>query len=123
MKLVKSILQCGAIILFALLLRIFVYGLYRIPTGSMETTLLVGDVLIGNKLTLWWSSPDRRDIIVFNNPDYDYSDNSAIRLIEQYVMGPKNVTKRVIGVPGDHIVGTIENQKPVVYCNGERLEE
>ncbi len=116
-------MQCAAIILFALLLRIFVYGLYQIPTGSMETTLLVGDVLVGNKWTLWISPSERDDIIVFNDPDYEYSDNSVIRIIEQYVRGPKNVTKRVIGVPGDHIVGTIEHQKPVVYRNGERLDE
>jgi len=116
-------MQCCVLILIALALRIFVYGLYQIPTGSMETTLLVGDVLVGNKLTLWWKPPNHNDIIVFNDPDYTYSNNSVMRLIEHYVKGPINVTKRVIGVPGDHIVGVIEQQKPVVYRNGKRLEE
>ena len=109
-----SVIQCAILIAVAFSLRIFVYGLYQIPTGSMETTVLVGDVLVGNKWRLWWSAPQRSDIIVFNDPQYDYSDNSAIRFFELHVMGPNNITKRVIAVPGDHIEGKIEDQKPVI---------
>ena len=37
--------------------------------------------------------------------------------------GPANWTKRVIGMPGDHIQGVIEDGKPVVYRNGQKLDE
>src|SRR5579863_8779386 len=46
-----------------------------------------------------------------------------MRLFQRYVWGPSNWTKRVIGVPGDVIRGVIEDGKPVVYRNGEKLDE
>ena len=38
-------------------------------------------------------------------------------------MGPSNWTKRVIGEPGDHVKGIIEDGKPAVYINGNKLDE
>lgn len=58
-----------------------------------------------------------------NDPTYNYSDNYFINLFQRYVYGPINWTKRVIGLPGDHIRGVIENGIPVVYRNGEKLYE
>jgi hypothetical protein len=46
-----------------------------------------------------------------------------MKLFQKYVWGPSNWTKRVIGIPGDVIRGVIENGKPVVYRNGEKLDE
>ena len=40
-----------------------------------------------------------------------------------YVWGPSNWTKRIIGVPGDHIKGVIEDGKPVIYRNGKKIDE
>lgn len=105
------------------LIRTYFYGLYTVPTGSMETTMLVGESFFADKFTPLFSSLKHGDIISFNDPNFDYSDNYLMNLFQRYVWGPSNWTKRVIGIPGDHIEGKIENGKPVVYRNGQQLEE
>jgi signal peptidase I len=108
------------VIPIAFIIRTFGYGLYQVPTGSMETTLLVGERFVADKFTIWFSDPKRGDIISFNNPEFKYSDNKFIKMIQKYVWlpggnAPENWTKRVIGIPGDHVKGLIEDGKPVIY--------
>jgi signal peptidase I len=107
------------------LIKTFIFGLYQVPTGSMETTMLVGERFLADKFTPYLSAPKRGEIISFNQPtDYTYSTNWWINMYEQYVSWKVvNFTKRVIAVPGDHIQGKIEDGKPVVYLNGEKLYE
>ncbi len=111
------------IVPLAFFIRTFFYGLYQVPTGSMETTMLVGERFLADKLTVWFMPIKHGDIIAFNDPNYSYSDNYVINMWQRYVWGPSNWTKRVIGIPGDHIKGVIENGHPVVYRNGEKLDE
>lgn len=77
----------------------------RIPSGSMENTIMTGDLVIGNRLAYINKDPERGDIIIFPFPD----DES-----QEYI-------KRIIGLPGEHIL--IEDGK--IYINGseEPLEE
>ena len=89
----------------------------------METTILVGERFISDKFTYNVRGPRYGEIIAMNDPEYKYSDNYFKRLFERYVWGPQNWTKRIIGVPGDIIRGVIEDGKPVVYRNGEKLDE
>lgn len=108
------------VIPIAFIVRTFGYGLYQVPTGSMETTLLVGERFVADKFTIWFSSPKRGDIISFNQPTFKYSDNKMMAFIQKYVWlpfgkAPENWTKRVIGIPGDHLKGVIEDGKPVIY--------
>lgn len=106
------------------LIKTFIFGLYQVPTCSMETTMLVGERFFADKLTPYFSKPKRGEIISFNTPLHKYSDNWFKNMYEQYVdWNVVNYTKRVIGVPGDHVQGKIEDGKPVVYINGEKLEE
>jgi signal peptidase I len=105
---------CVAVIL-ALFVRTFVVQAFKIPTGSMENNLLIGDHLLVNKFvfapTLWnWENrllpidPIRRgDILVFKypeDPDRDF-------------------IKRVIGLPGE----TLELKNKKVYIDGKPLDE
>lgn len=88
------------VILFVFLLRSFLVEPFRIPSGSMMPGLVAGDFILVNKYTygvrlpvinkkvLEISSPKRGDIMVFRYP----RDLSV------------NYIKRVIGLPGDHIV-------------------
>lgn len=109
---VKSVLI--AIALF-LVIRTFIVEAFRIPTGSMESTLLVGDFLLVNKAVYGaqvpgtgvqfpaFSTPERGDVVVFippHEPD-------------------KNYVKRLVGVPGD----TLEMRDKVLYLNGEAQAE
>ena len=105
------------------LIRTFGFGLYQVPTGSMETTMLVGERFFADKFTPLFSTPKRGDIISFNDPMYQYSKNLVMRFVEEYFWGPANWTKRVIGIPGDIIRGVVENGHPVVYVNDVKLEE
>lgn len=105
------------------LIRTFGFGLYQVPSGSMETTMLVGERFFADKFTYLLRAPQRGDIISMNEPIYNYSQNSLKRLFEEYVWGPSNWTKRVIGMPGDTVEGKIEDGKPVVYLNGQKLDE
>ena len=111
----------------AFIIRTWGYGLYQVPSGSMETTMLVGEGYFADKFSYIFSDPKRGDIISFDEPTYKYSDNKIINLLEHYVggivSGPQNWTKRVIGVPGDHVQGKIEDGKTVVYLNGQKLNE
>lgn len=105
------------------LVRTFGFGLYQVPSGSMETTMLVGGRFFADKLSYLFIEPKIGDVISFNDPTYPYAQNTLGRLWENYVWGPANWTKRIIGVPGDVIEGRIEDGVPVVYRNGEKLDE
>ncbi len=113
---VREYVEAFAIaLLIALLVRTFVIQAFKIPSGSMENTLLVGDHIFVNKFVygyhlpftkgrvLAFSTPRRGDIIVFVFPEDP----------------GKDFIKRVIAVPGD----TVEIRDKVVFLNGKPQEE
>ncbi len=124
-NLFSSILEFIFLLIIVFLIRTFGFGLYQVPTGSMETTMLVGERFFADKLSYWFRKPVRKEIIAFNAPAqfYDYSDNAFKRLFQMYVWGPQNWTKRVVGIPGDRVKGTVEDGKPVIYLNDKKLNE
>jgi signal peptidase I len=99
-----------AIVLF-MVIRSFLFEAFKIPTGSMEGTLLVGDFLLVNKAVYGaevpythtrlpaFNRPGRGDIIVFLPPHDPH----------------RNYVKRIIGVGGD----TVEMRDKIVYLNGK----
>src|ERR687896_2239550 len=105
---------CVAVIL-ALFVRTFVVQAFKIPTGSMENNLLIGDHLLVNKF-IYGLEPTaferavlpvrdirRGDIVVFKYPDEPQRD----------------FIKRVIGLPGE----TLELKNKKVHVNGQPLDE
>jgi signal peptidase I len=107
-------------------IRTWGYGLYQVPSGSMETTMLVGESYFADKCTYLFRKPKRGEIISFDQPDYPYSKDPIRNWMQHYMAvlgGPQNWTKRVIGLPGDHIQGKIEDDKTVVYLNGKKFDE
>ena len=122
-SLLSSIIEFAFLLLIVFIIRTIGFGLYQVPTGSMETTMLVGERFFADKFSYKIRKPRHGEIIAFNDPEWKYSTNPMMRLFQRYVWGPSNWTKRVIGVPGDVIKGAIENGKPVVYRNGEKLDE
>ena len=102
-------------VILALFIRTFVVQAFKIPTGSMENNLLIGDHLLVNKFVFGPSATrlerailpmgtiKRGDVIVFKypeEPDRDY-------------------IKRVIGLPGE----TVELRAKKIYINGTPLDE
>lgn len=114
---IKIVIQALAI---AMIVRVFFYQPFNIPSGSMKDTLLVGDYLFVSKLSYGYSrysfplsldlfdgrifgaEPQRGDVVVFKLP----RDNST-----DYI-------KRVIGLPGDEIVV----RGGILFINGEEVK-
>jgi len=100
-------------ILLALFIRTFIVQAFKIPSGSMKPTLLIGDHLLVNKfiygikipyldrIIIPVKNPKRGDIVVFKWP----KDES------------KDFIKRVIGVEGD----VVEIKSDQLYINGEKI--
>jgi len=110
--------------IIAMVVRTFVIQAFKIPSGSMEPTLLVGDHLLVSKFTYGIripyrifgiylpgggttlvpiSSPKRGDVVVFVFPE-DHS---------------KDFIKRVIGLPGE----TIEITGKMIFINGKQISD
>jgi len=102
-------------VILALFVRTWVVQAFKIPTGSMENNLLIGDHLLVNKFVFapTPSAPERAllptrdirrgDVVVFKYPDEPERD----------------FIKRVIGWPGD----TLELRNKKVFINGQPLDE
>jgi signal peptidase I len=88
---IKDLFDYGKIIIFALvisfLLNHYIIANARIPTGSMENTVMPNDRVLASRLSYLFDEPKRGDIIIFHFPD----DES------------QEFLKRVIGLPGDII--------------------
>jgi signal peptidase I len=101
----EALASICSILVIGLFILTFIGQNFVIPSGSMENTLLVGDHLLVDRITLspptkWmplvhYREPQRGDITVFKKPvtDLDTDGNP------QYL----TLVKRLIGVPGDHI--------------------
>ncbi|MEW6600389.1 MAG: signal peptidase I [Nitrospirota bacterium] len=134
-------------VFLALLIRAFVVQAFKIPSGSMIPTLLIGDHILVNKFTygitlpfsdsrvLMFNQPKRGDVIVFSFPKnkdqeecISVSKNISYRFSNAWSSGNpfylfrddcKDFIKRVIAVGGD----TIEVKNKIVYINDEPLDE
>jgi signal peptidase I len=118
-KFVKEFKSFTLIILSVLIFRSVFFEPFKIPSGSMIPTLLIGDFILVNKFSYgfkvpfsdWFTDPvyitgpkypERGDVVVFKYP----KDTNL------------NYIKRVIGLPGD----TIEVIDKVVYVNNKPIE-
>jgi signal peptidase I len=121
----ENVVEIILLLAVVFLIRTWGFGLYQVPTGSMETTMLVGERFFADKLSYVFRDPARGEVIAFNEPPafFSYSKNPLKYLFQKYVYGPSNWTKRVIGIPGDTIQGVIEDDKPVIYVNNKKLDE
>lgn len=102
-------------LILALLIRTFIIQAFKIPSGSMKPTLLVGDHILVNKFIygtkipfsdkriLLFKKPEKGDIIVFKYPEDPARD----------------FIKRVIAVEGD----VIESKNKSIYVNGKQTVE
>jgi len=102
-------------VVLALFVRTWVFQAFKIPTGSMENNLLIGDHLLVNKFAFGPTASSlerallpvktvkRRDVIVFKFPEDPERD----------------FIKRVIGLPGE----TVELKEKKIYIDGKPLDE
>jgi signal peptidase I len=99
-----------------LLVKAFLVQVYRIPSASMENTLQIGDRVLVNKVVYHLRDIARGDIVVFSGQDSWGPDappppsNPVVRVFDDVLSGlglhsdQTYYIKRVIGLPGDHVV-------------------
>jgi signal peptidase I len=119
----------------AVLIRTFLLQAFYIPSSSMETTLLIGDRVLVNKIVYTMRDPARGEVVVFRGTDAWVPEaraplsnslagkisRTAADLIGFSQPGEKDFIKRVIGLPGD----TVQCCDPSgrVMVNGKALDE
>ncbi len=104
----------AAVVVF-LLLRTFLVEAYKIPTGSMERTLLVGDFLLVNKLLYGAEIPfSGRRLPAIRAPQH-----GDVIVFEYPVDPSKNFVKRLVGLSGD----TLAMRDGELLRNGQRMAE
>lgn len=89
-------------ILFAVLLTQVIFFHANVPTGSMETTIMTGDRILGSRVAYWFNDPDYGDIIIFWSEEYN-----------------EFMVKRVIGRPGD----LVEIRPEGVFVNDRLISD
>ena len=123
-------------IILMLLIKAFVVQVYRIPSSSMEDTLLTGDRVLVNKVVYHLRGIHRGDIVVFSGagswgtttgtPDPAPPSNPVLRTVDDVLadIGVYSTQtyyiKRVIGLPGDHVMCCSNGR---VTVNGVPLDE
>jgi signal peptidase I len=127
----------------AILVKTFVVQAFVIPTGSMQDTLEIGDKILVNKLVYHFRAIEPGDIVVFNGAGswepaaptsgpagnllargYDDTLRKLFDAVGSLFGSPLDQTdfvKRVIGVPGDHVVCC--NARGLITVNGVPLHE
>jgi signal peptidase I len=104
----------------AMVIRTFVVQAFKIPSGSMESTLLVGDHILVNKFLL--GTPvdvPFTNITLFRMPGLRNPARGDI-IVFKYPRDPKrDFIKRVIGIGGD----VVESRDKQIFVNGRRLME
>jgi len=124
----ELVITIAQVLIAVFVIRMCIVEPFKIPSTSMEPTLLVGDHILVNKLSygVWppipfrknnayqFSTPKRGDVIVFtrNIPKNALGENEN----EEEDL---NLIKRVIGLPGD----TVKVSGTKVFINGKELEE
>jgi signal peptidase I len=101
--------------IIAFLVRGFVIQAFRIPSGSMEPTLLVGDHLLVNRMSYVVKVPFT-DIVIFNVGSPKKGDVIVFRYPEDRT---KDFIKRVVATEGD----TVQIKEKVLYINGQRVAD
>lgn len=87
----------------ALILRATVIQAFNIPSGSMEDTLLIGDFLLGEKVTFHFRNPRPGEIVIFEHPK---------------IKG-RDLIKRCVAVAGDTVL--VVDKK--LYVNGKEFPD
>jgi signal peptidase I len=130
-------------LVIAILVKTFVIQAFVIPTGSMQDTLEIGDKILVNKLVYHFRAIEPGDIVVFNGagswePAAPTSGRGANLLARAYddtvrklfdavgslfgsPLDQTDFVKRVIGVPGDHVVCC--DAQGLITVNGVPLHE
>ncbi|MDI3517026.1 MAG: signal peptidase [Thermotogota bacterium] len=96
-------------LIFGTMIRVFVFETMMVPTGSMIPTIMPGDRLFIEKITLQLSEPEIGDTVIFWAPFVDKNALSMLRPFDKFMdlfspsrfRGHVKYVKRLVGKPGD----------------------
>ena len=97
------VVMVAVVALITVGLRMFVFVPYEIPSGSMEETIMPGDMVFSEKISYYMRSPERGDIVTFADPE----------------VAGRTLIKRVIATEGQ----TVDLIDGHVYVDGVMLDE
>jgi signal peptidase I len=123
-KIIKEAKSIFIIILSVLAFRSVFFEPFRIPSGSMIPTLMIGDFILVNKFAYGFKVPFTDIVLGENsfNPIYIFGKDNPKRGDVVVFKYPKdlstNYIKRVVGIPGD----TLEMRNKVIYVNDKAIE-
>ena len=123
---IKEARSLLAIVIAVLVFRSVLFEPFRIPSGSMIPTLMIGDFILVNKFSYGFKVPfsdiSFSSLGIDLDPIYLFGESAPKRgdvVVFKYPEDPAtNYIKRVIGLPGD----TIEIRQKVVFVNGEEIK-
>ena len=124
----EALILVGTALVLALVIKTFFVQAFYIPSGSMEQTLEVNDRILVQKVSYWFGTPQRGDIIVFDDPanwlheeDGTRPSNPLTKALSYVGLYPAggHLVKRVIGVGGD----SVRCHNGVVQVNKVSLDE
>ena len=102
-SLLSLVVMIAVIALITIGLRMFVFVPYEIPSGSMEDTIMPGDMVFSEKISYYTRQPQRGDIVTFADPQ----------------VAGRTLIKRVIATGGQ----TVDLVGGKVYVDGLALDE
>jgi len=97
------VLMVAVVAIITVCLRLFVFVPYEIPSGSMEDTIMTGDMVFSEKVSYYFRGPQRGDIVTFDDPE----------------VVNRTLIKRVIAVGGQ----TVDLVNGKVVVDGVSLDE
>lgn len=103
--LTSVVLMIAFVVACTLFLRTFVFRPYEIPSGSMEQTIQVGDMLFSEKVSYYFRDPEPGDIVTFEDPQ----------------IPGRILIKRCIATAGQTVY--LNDQDGLVYVDGVALDE
>ena len=113
------------VLIAVIVIRFFIGELRWIPSGSMHPTLIEGDRLFVEKLSIPVRKPERGDILVFYPPDEILRKDffSILSRLTGILCKDIAFIKRVVGLPGDKLEVRPEDGQYFVYINDKKLNE
>ncbi len=103
--LISIIVMVAFVFGLSYLLRVFVFQAFEIPSGSMESTIMTGDMVFAEKVSYYFREPEPGDIITFEDPE----------------IPGRTLIKRCIATEGQ--VVDINDEDGLVYVDGVALDE
>lgn len=122
----EAVETAAFVIVMVILIRFFIGEIRWIPSGSMRPTLIEGDRIFVERVSRFFTTPKRGDVMVFYPPFEPISERpmAIFERLTGFFCKDVAYIKRVVGMPGDRIlIKSDPDGKYAVFVNGKKLDE